>query len=422
MEFDAFISHSSKDKTMADAICAKLEQAGIRCWIAPRDVAPGKTWSGEILKAIDRCKVMVLVFSANANESAQIVREVEAAVHRSKPILPLRIEDILPSDEMAYFMNSVHWLDAITEPLEAHLDQLVQAVSSLLDKPVLSSGPTLKDIPIPASAPAPKPTPAFDWKPILYAVPGVVALIVLLIFLVRSSSKPSPIGPTLTQDSVALENSKSTPTVTTPQSTAPSINPAPTTPAPASAVDTGLTGTWFLKAHVVDYDGLSTMTYGSGGTYQLTTVLSDSGTFQSGAGQWSTVSTGSGVVRQGTYQYAGGHSIKVTGPLGVAFYSPLMPQAPLDPNNPVMLGSWTSTTHPANSPPWIMTLTNRADGTYTFEIDIADHGTYTSGNATYTMRSQVTGLTATGTYQPIDQDTASITGPLGTATWSRKKP
>ena len=88
MEFDAFISHSSKDKTMADAICAKLEQAGIRCWIAPRDVAPGKTWSGEIMKAIDSCKVMVLVFSANANQSAQIVREVEAAVHRSKPILP----------------------------------------------------------------------------------------------------------------------------------------------------------------------------------------------------------------------------------------------------------------------------------------------------------------------------------------------
>ena len=87
---------------------------------------------------------------------------------------------------MAYFMNSVHWLDAITEPLEAHLDQLVQAGQFSARQTHLELRPTLKDIPIPAPAPAPKPTPAFDWKPILYAVPGVVALIVLLIFFLRS--------------------------------------------------------------------------------------------------------------------------------------------------------------------------------------------------------------------------------------------
>ena len=28
--------------------------AGIRCWIAPRDITPGMTWSGEIMKAIDK--------------------------------------------------------------------------------------------------------------------------------------------------------------------------------------------------------------------------------------------------------------------------------------------------------------------------------------------------------------------------------
>ena len=98
-----------------------------------------------------------------------------------------------------------------------------------------------------------------------------------------------------------------------------------------------------------------------------------------------------------------------------------MPQAPLDPNNPVMLGSWTSTTHPANSPPWIMTLTNRADGTYTFEIDIADHGTYTSGNGSYTMRSQVTGLTATARISPSTGHRLHHR-PARHGDWSRKKP
>jgi TIR domain len=41
MNFDAFISYSANDKVIADAACATLERAGIRCWIAPRDVVPG---------------------------------------------------------------------------------------------------------------------------------------------------------------------------------------------------------------------------------------------------------------------------------------------------------------------------------------------------------------------------------------------
>lgn len=38
---DVFISYASSDKPVADAVCAALEQRGIRCWIAPRDILPG---------------------------------------------------------------------------------------------------------------------------------------------------------------------------------------------------------------------------------------------------------------------------------------------------------------------------------------------------------------------------------------------
>src|SRR6516164_3478420 len=43
--FDVFVSYSSKDKHIADAAVATLEAKGIRCWIAPRDIVPGKEWS-----------------------------------------------------------------------------------------------------------------------------------------------------------------------------------------------------------------------------------------------------------------------------------------------------------------------------------------------------------------------------------------
>jgi hypothetical protein len=39
--FDVFISYSTRDKTVADAVISAHEKAGIRCWYAPRDITPG---------------------------------------------------------------------------------------------------------------------------------------------------------------------------------------------------------------------------------------------------------------------------------------------------------------------------------------------------------------------------------------------
>ncbi len=132
MQFDAFISYSGADKPTADAACATLEAAGIRCWIAPRDIMPGREYGDALVDALDHCRVLVLVFSSRANTSPQIRREVERVVSRGVPVLPLRIEDVLPTRSMAYFVGSVHWLDALTPPLEQHLQRLAGAVQALL--------------------------------------------------------------------------------------------------------------------------------------------------------------------------------------------------------------------------------------------------------------------------------------------------
>jgi hypothetical protein len=73
-----------------------------------------------------------LVFSANANESAQIRNEVVQAVNNGLAIVPFRIEATLPSKSLAYFMGGVHWLDALTPPLEAHIQKLAATVQTLL--------------------------------------------------------------------------------------------------------------------------------------------------------------------------------------------------------------------------------------------------------------------------------------------------
>src|SRR5262249_52545948 len=74
-----FISHSSKDKSGAETLCAALEKRGLQCWFADRDVYPGDNFQESIHRAIRAAKVMVLVFSKNANTSPEINKEIALA-------------------------------------------------------------------------------------------------------------------------------------------------------------------------------------------------------------------------------------------------------------------------------------------------------------------------------------------------------
>ena len=132
MGHDVFISYSSKDRGTADAVCHLLESRGIACWMAPRDILPGANWAESIIDAIGAARVMVLIFSASANASVQIHREVERAVHRGLTVVPLRIEDTPPSKTMEYFISSPHWLDALTPPLDSHVERLAAGLKVML--------------------------------------------------------------------------------------------------------------------------------------------------------------------------------------------------------------------------------------------------------------------------------------------------
>jgi hypothetical protein len=152
MAHDVFISHSAKDKPVADAVCATLENGGVRCWIAPRDIVPGTQWGEAIIDAISACRVMVLVFSSNANESQQIIREVERAVSKGIPVIPFRVEDVDPNKSLEYFISAPHWLDALTPPLEKHLGQLLSTIKLLLTRQGVRTEPVSTETAVGADA------------------------------------------------------------------------------------------------------------------------------------------------------------------------------------------------------------------------------------------------------------------------------
>jgi tetratricopeptide (TPR) repeat protein len=127
-----FISYSTKDTTTAESILRGLESRNIRCWIAPRDIPPGTAWAAAIEHAICTSRLMLLIFSSHANSSPQVVREVCSAVEHSINLLPLRIENILPSEAMKYFLSTVQWFDALTPPIEDHISRLAGNATQLL--------------------------------------------------------------------------------------------------------------------------------------------------------------------------------------------------------------------------------------------------------------------------------------------------
>lgn len=131
---DVYISYAQNDKSVADAMCATLESAMIRCWIAPRDLVQRMDSLPQMMKAIDTSEVLVVIFSSHANNSLHVSKECTRAIDSGKVIIPFRIEDTLPSDAMKYLIGTPHWLDALTPPLEQHLMRLCDNIRVYLDR------------------------------------------------------------------------------------------------------------------------------------------------------------------------------------------------------------------------------------------------------------------------------------------------
>ena len=131
MKHDVFISYSSKDKIVADAVCHVLEQHGIQCWIAPRDVLPGSKYAIEIMRGIEKCRVMVLVYTKASNQSDHVASEIENAFNGGKTIIPFLVDNTPMNKEMCYFLNRRHWLVAYPH-YAMQLENLAKAVANVL--------------------------------------------------------------------------------------------------------------------------------------------------------------------------------------------------------------------------------------------------------------------------------------------------
>ena len=135
-----FVSYSSKDSRVADQICAALEAKGLACWIASRDVNPGENFGEAIVNAIRAAKLMLLVFTQNANNSDEIKKELVLAGHNRLIVVPVRVEDVVPGGAFAYELATRQWID-LFEDWDRAIEQLGTwihtTLSAVNDAPVV---------------------------------------------------------------------------------------------------------------------------------------------------------------------------------------------------------------------------------------------------------------------------------------------
>lgn len=129
---DVFISYSTKNLDVAEAIVKEFEANGISCWYAPRNIMPGEEWVSAITHGLEQCKTLVLIYTDESNESRQVMNEVAVAFNAGKTIVPFRLTESKMSSEFEYYLTRVHWLDGTNKSHSESIVELRKYVEILL--------------------------------------------------------------------------------------------------------------------------------------------------------------------------------------------------------------------------------------------------------------------------------------------------
>ena len=108
---NVFVSYSSRDYEVAEAIVRLLEQNGHSCWFASRDCR--YDYMAEILPAIRHSHAVVLVTSDAIKTSKHVRTEAGRAIKYEKDVIPVLLGDFDADD----FDES--WVEYVLEAYQA---------------------------------------------------------------------------------------------------------------------------------------------------------------------------------------------------------------------------------------------------------------------------------------------------------------
>lgn len=372
MAHDVFISHSSKDKPAADAVCATFEANGIRCWVAPRDVPPGSNWGAAIVEAIQASRLMVLVFSGHANTSGQIAREVELAASQGVTIVPIRLEDVAPARSLQFFLSNIHWLDALTPPLERRLHEIAAKIKIILQhEGTITAGPKL---PQPKTSPDDSPN---RWRWIISSAAVVLLAISLFVWRPWNNARQ---------------------------------NPSATPPPPAAASDPALIGKWAYVTSVLDAQVNVEFSLDRVGRYTFRKFMESEGTLELKEGTAKVNDKKKGTSSTATYTFPSEDQLNwYTPDFRIALnYRRAGGERVAD--KPIV-GKWRATTFLLGLN-WDATWDIRPDLSFHIVFENADEGIFTARDGNWKAASDLGRGNAEGIYRRVTPDSFEMSDPF----------
>ena len=131
--YTVFISYSSHNASEAYNTKAILEKNNISCWMAPDSIPVGSSYAKEIPKAIQNCKVFILILSEIAQKSKWIPKELDHAIINSKLLIPVIIEDCQLDDQFAFYLSNVQCYETWRNQQLVY-DRIIQAIHQVSDE------------------------------------------------------------------------------------------------------------------------------------------------------------------------------------------------------------------------------------------------------------------------------------------------
>jgi cell division septation protein DedD len=228
-----FISYSSKDQDIAETICQALEARGHACWIAARDVHPGENFQEAIVRALRAARVMLLVFTSNANNSDEIKKELVLAGRHHVTVVPVRVEDVVPNDAFSYEFATRQWVDLFKD-WEREIELLATNLRHVMQTERPGDGAVAETAA--AARPSPRLVRRSSHTPLILGS-ALAAVIVIggIAFYMRPFTRTSPI-PQPAAPATAQTPQAAVPPAAPVQAATPTPPPAPSPPPQVATV------------------------------------------------------------------------------------------------------------------------------------------------------------------------------------------
>lgn len=106
-----FLSHKTEDRSIVEKVAAFLEENGIPCWYAPRDIPYGEHYNTEIPDALKNVESVLVFITERTAQSTGVPREVNIALNNNKRVMPIFIDKVPLPSNLEFFLCNTQWIE-----------------------------------------------------------------------------------------------------------------------------------------------------------------------------------------------------------------------------------------------------------------------------------------------------------------------